>query len=131
MRGRISWGGRPSAVLGVSWMRRLITLCLALCLSFCPGAEAASVARGVFLSELLEARGLDWSSARENDGAAFILRSGLVTDPVGKLNAPATRRDALRWSVQALGLEVEARILSGLSLPFKDVKSLSASGVSS
>ena len=80
-------------------MRRLITLYLALCLSFCPGAEAASVARGVFLSELLEARGLDWSSARENDGAAFILRSGLVTDPVGKLNAPATRRDALRWSV--------------------------------
>ena len=49
-----------------------------------------------------------------------------MTDPVGKLNAPATRRDALRWSVQALGLEVEARILSGLSLPFKDVKSLSA-----
>ena len=85
MRGRISWGGRPSAVLGVSWMRRLIALCLALCLSFCPGAEAASVARGVFLSELLEARGLDWSSVRENDGAAFILRSGLVTDPVGKL----------------------------------------------
>ena len=57
----------------VSWMRRLLILCLALCLFFCPGAEAAPVARGVFLSELLEARGLDWSSAKEKDGAAFIL----------------------------------------------------------
>ena len=133
MRGHISWGGRPSAVFwvsGVNRMRRLLMLCLALCLFFCPffclGAEAAPVARGVFLSGLLDARGLDWSSAKEKDGAAFILRSGLVTDPVGKLSAPATRREALRWSVQALGLEVEARILSGLSLPFKDVKSLSA-----
>ena len=101
-------------------------LCLAICLSFCPGAEAASVARGAFLSGLLDARGLDWSSAGEKDSAAFILRSGLVTDHVGKLNEPATRREALRWSVQALGLEIEARILSGLSLPFKDAKSLSA-----
>ena len=133
MRGYISWGGRPSAVFwvsGVNRMRRLLMLCLALCLFFCPffclGAEAAPVARGVFLSGLLDARGLDWSSAKEKDGAAFILRSGLVTDPVGKLSAPATRREALRWSVQALGLDVEARILSGLSLPFKDVKSLSA-----
>ena len=133
MRRRISWAGRPSAVFwvsGVSGMRRLLMLCLALCLCFCPffcpGAEAAPVARGVFLSGLLDARGLDWSSAKEKDGAAFILRSGLVTDPVGKLSTPATRREALRWSVQALGLEVEARILSSLSLPFKDVKSLSA-----
>ena len=128
MRGRISWAGRPAAVFWVSGMRRLLILCMALCLCFCPffcpGAEAAPVSRGAFLSGLLDARGL--GSAKEKDGATFILRSGLVTEPVGRLNAPATRREAMRWSVQALGLGVEARILSGLPLPFKDVKSLSA-----
>ena len=109
-------------------LRRPIPVLLALFL-FGLGTEAAfAVTRSAFLSALLDARGLDWSSAREarkKDGAAFLLRSGLVTEPVGKLSAPATRREALRWSIQALGLEIEARILSGLPLPFKDAPSLS------
>ena len=110
-------------------LRRPILVLLAL-FPFALGAEAAfAVTRSAFLSALLNARGLDWSSAREarkKDGAAFMLRSGLVTESVGKLSAPATRREALRWSIQALGLESEARILSGLPLPFKDAPSLSA-----
>ena len=98
----------------------MAVFCLLFCL-FCLGVEPAlAVTRGDFLSRLLNARGLNWSSAGEKDGAVFIQRSGLVTEAVGKLSAPATRREALRWSVQALGLEIEARILSRLPLPHKD-----------
>ncbi|MDR1048530.1 MAG: phosphodiester glycosidase family protein [Synergistaceae bacterium] len=93
-------------------------------------AEAANAVRGeAFLSRLLAARGFETKpSAREN--AAFILKSGIVTDAVDKLAEPAARRNALRWAVQSLGLSSEARILSGfspsvLALPFKDAKSLS------
>ena len=111
---------------GRAAFRGLAALFLALCLFRFAAEAAPTVARSAFLSELLDARGLDWSAAREKDGAAFVLRSGLVTDSVGKLNAPTTRREALRWSVQALGLEAEARILSDLPLPFRDAKSLSS-----
>lgn len=104
----------------------LTALFLTLCLLRFTAEAAQTVTRSAFLSGLLDARGLDWSAAREKDGAAFVLRSGMVTDSVGNLNAPATRREALRWSIQAMGLEVEARILSGLSLSFKDTKSLSS-----
>ena len=106
------------------WRLPLLVV-LALCMAVGVASAAGTVARGVFLSRLLDARGLDWSAAREKDGAAFVLRSGMVTEPVAKLNAPATRREALRWSVQALGLEIEARILSDLPLDFKDARSLS------
>lgn len=82
--------------------------------------------RGAFLSKLLEARGLDWSGAKETNGAAFILRTGLVTDSVGNLNAQTTRREALRWCIQALGLAAEAEILSSQPALFQDVQSLTA-----
>ncbi|MDR2178696.1 MAG: phosphodiester glycosidase family protein [Synergistaceae bacterium] len=87
-------------------------------------AAPAVVGKDVFLSQLLAARGFETeNSAQEN--AASILKSGIVPEAVTNLAAPATRLDVLRWMIHSLGLAAEARILSGLELPFKDVKSLS------
>lgn len=110
------WGSLP----------RLPVLLVILCLLCCDAEALSSVTRSDFLSRLLIARGLGWSVPQNQDAAAFVLKSGLVTEPVGKLNAPATRREALRWSIQALGLEAEARILSGLPQTHRDPGSLSA-----
>ncbi|MDO4786783.1 MAG: phosphodiester glycosidase family protein [Fretibacterium sp.] len=105
---------------------RGLSALLLLWLSVLAAEAAPSVSRGAFLSGLLEARGLSWNTAKERSGAAFVLRSGLVTERVKSLDAPATRREALRWVVQALGLEVEARILSNVPVSFKDAGGLSA-----
>jgi hypothetical protein len=87
-------------------------------------AAPAVVRKDAFLSQLLAARGFETkNSVQEN--AALILKSGIVPEAVANLAAPATRLDVLRWMVQSLGLAAEARILSDLDLPFKDVKSLS------
>ncbi|MDR1978124.1 MAG: phosphodiester glycosidase family protein [Synergistaceae bacterium] len=89
------------------------------------GAAPAVVRKDAFLSQLLAARGFETkNNAREN--AASILKSGIVPDAVADLASSATRLDVLRWMVQSLGLAAEARILSDLDLPFKDVGSLSA-----
>ena len=88
-------------------------------------AFSGTVERGAFLARLWEARNLG------DGGAEELLKSGLVPESVGQLSKPVTRREALRWSVQSLGLGVEARILSGAApflksaLPFKDVSNLS------
>jgi hypothetical protein len=92
---------------------------------------AETVRKDAFLSRLLAARGFETTNSVQNN-AAFILKSGVVTDAVDNLAAPATRRDALRWTIQSLGLSAEAQILSGLDLSslgllFKDTKSLSPS----
>ncbi len=88
---------------------------------------AHSVTRYEFLSNLLTARGLDWSDSEEaqyNDGAGFILKSGYVTDDVERLNGNVTRREVLRWCIQSLGLTFEAELLSDYPLPFEDAKKL-------
>jgi hypothetical protein len=107
----------------------------ALLLLFAEGAadaaaKAETVRKDAFLSQLLAARGFETTnSVRKN--ADFVLGSGIVTDAVDDPAAPVTRRDALRWSIQSLGLSAEAQILSGLDLSglkllFKDAKSLSS-----
>ncbi len=89
-----------------------------------PADAAAVVRKDAFLSQLFEARGFETKSkAQEN--AALILKSGIVPESVSNLGGPVTRRDALRWVIQSLGLAIEADILSELDLPFKDVKGLS------
>ncbi len=88
---------------------------------------AHSVTRYEFLSNLVTARGLDWSDSEEaqyNDGAGFILKSGYVTDDVERLDGNVTRREVLRWCIQSLGLTFEAELLSDYPLPFEDAKKL-------
>jgi hypothetical protein len=92
--------------------------------------KAEAVRKDAFLSQLLAARGFETTNSVQKN-AAFILKSGIVTDAVENLAGPATRRDVLRWAIQSLGLSVEAQILSGLDLSssgllFKDAKSLSS-----
>ena len=99
-------------------------------LFLCAGANAAaaSVRRDSFLSQLLAARGFaTQTNARRN--AAFILKNGIVTDQVDNLASPVTRREALRWAIQALGLSAVANILSdvhfeAVGLNFNDTASL-------
>jgi hypothetical protein len=91
--------------------------------------KAGTVRKDAFLSQLLAARGFETTNSVQKN-AAFVLRSGIVTDAVGNLAAPAARRDVLRWAIQSLGLSAEAQILSGLDMSglgllFKDAKSLS------
>lgn len=88
---------------------------------------AHSVTRYEFLSNLLTARGLDWSESEEaqyNDAAGFMLKSGYVTDDVEKISGNVTRREVLRWCIQSLGLTFEAELVSDYPLPFEDAKSL-------
>lgn len=103
-----------------AWRRLLLTLLLVLGLAGRGGAAS----REAFLSKLLEARGLDWSGAPEADGASFLLRTGVVTDAVDRLDVPVTRREALRWCIQSLGLAFEAGVLSEVPTAFKDVRAL-------
>ena len=88
---------------------------------------AQSVTRYEFLSNLLIARGLDWSDSEEaqyNDAAGFILRSGYVTDDIDRMDGNVTRREVLRWCIQSLGLTFEAELLSDYPLSFEDANSL-------
>lgn len=88
---------------------------------------AHSVTRYEFLSNLLTARGLDWSESEEaqyNDAAGFILKSGYVTDEVENISGNVTRREVLRWCIQSLGLTFESELLSDYPLPFEDAKKL-------
>ncbi|MDR1377914.1 MAG: phosphodiester glycosidase family protein [Synergistaceae bacterium] len=101
-------------------------------LFFSAGAVYATpqvVRKDTFLSQLLAARGFETkNTAREN--AATILKSGIVPESVSDLEDSVTRREALRWMIQSLGLATEAQILSDidysvLNLRFSDEKSLS------
>ena len=111
---------------------KLIAVIALATLFFCAevGAALASVRKDSFLSQLLAARGFETQQDAQKN-AAFILKSGIVTDPVDNLASPVTRRDALRWAIQSLGLSEEANILSDVNFPsvglnFKDTASLSS-----
>lgn len=102
------------------------------------------VTKGEFLTELLTARGIEYNAdfiinAGANDlyktkntknddkdknnkntlkaenAADFVLKTGIVTDYVKNLNEKITRREALRWCIQALGLAFEADVLSNFN----------------
>lgn len=82
-----------------------------------------------FLTGLLAARGLNWSESPEapyNDAPGFLLRTGYVSDTVSKFDAPVTRREALRWCVESLGLTFEAGLFTDYPTGFKDDKNLTA-----
>lgn len=84
---------------------------------------AHAVTRAQFLASLLDARGIDWSESPEyqsNNHAAFMLRTGYITDDAGGLNQNVTRREALRWCIESLGLSFEAELLSDYPSGFKD-----------
>jgi exopolysaccharide biosynthesis protein len=88
----------------------------------------AAVRKDAFLSQLLAARGFETQPDAQKN-AAFILKSGIVTDPVDSLASPVSRRDALRWAIQCLGLSEEAKILADVNLMtfglhFQDIASL-------
>ena len=98
---------------------------LLLLLVFAQQSEALT--KYAFLSGLLNARGIDWSESPEaefDDPGGFMLRSGYVTDDIDKLDSPVTRREALRWCIQSLGLSFEAELLSDYPSGFSDANFL-------
>lgn len=99
----------------------IVLLLLLLCSDF--GAKSEAVTKYDFLAALLEARGIDWSSSPEaenNNGWRFITRTGYVTDDVPYMSSQVTRREALRWCIESLGLSFEAALLADYPMGFKD-----------
>ena len=91
--------------------------------------SAFAVTKAEFIGGLLKARGIDWSGTYEfdnNSPVAFMLRTGLITDNVSNVNQNVTRREALRWIIQSLGLSFEAGILSDYPTGFDDDKKLTS-----
>ena len=89
--------------------------------------QSEAVTKYAFLSGLLNARGIDWSSSPEaeySDAGGFMLRSGYVTDDVDNMDAPVTRLEALRWCIESLGLSFEAELLSDYPSGFTDAGTL-------
>ena len=88
-----------------------------------------ALTRAEFLSGLLEARGINWAESQEyhekRGGAIFLLRTGIVTDNVSNLNGQVTRREALRWIIESLGLKFEAELLGDYPSGFSDIGNLS------
>lgn len=86
-----------------------------------------AVTKYAFLSGLLDARGIDWSSSPEagyDDPGGFMLRT-YVTDEVENPDSPVTRLEALRWCIQSLGMTFEAELVSDYPTGFTDVDKLS------
>ncbi|MCR4818208.1 MAG: phosphodiester glycosidase family protein [Fretibacterium sp.] len=108
-------------ILGKIRLRIPVTVLLILLLH---SLTAGAVTRGEFLSRLLQARGLSGELMRGETAAAFVLRTGLVTDSVSNLNTQTTRREALRWCVQSLGLSFEAELFSNMGSGFGDTGKL-------
>ena len=105
-------------------LRHLILISFLLCFA----SSSHAVTKYAFLSGLLNARGLDWSSSPEyeySDPGGFMLRTGYVIDDIEHMDAPVTRLEALRWSIQSLGLSFEAELLSDYPSGFTDVQKLS------
>ena len=105
--------------------RRLLITFLFICLYI---NSAFAVTKAEFIGKLLDARGIDWGGTYEYDNSspvAFMLRTGIITDNVGDVNKNITRREALRWVIQSLGLSFEAGILSDYPTGFDDDKNLS------
>ena len=55
-----------------------------------------------------------------------MLRTGIITDDVKDVQKNATRREALRWIIQSLGLSFEAGIFSDYPTGFEDDKNLTS-----
>ena len=92
-------------------------------------SSSQAVTKYEFLTGLLLARGINWSESPEapySDAPGFLLRTGYVSDTVTKLDSPATRRDALRWCIESLGLTFEAGLLSDYPTGFTDDRNLTA-----
>ena len=92
-------------------------------LLFITCADCEAITKYDFLAALLEARGIDWSSSPEaanNNGWRFITRTGYVTDDVPYMSHQVTRREALRWCIESLGLSFEAELLSDYPMSFRD-----------
>ena len=90
--------------------------------------QSEAVTKYAFLSGLLNARGIDWSSSPEaefDDPGGFMLRTGYITDDIDRMDAPVTRAEALRWCIQSLGLTFEAELLSDYPSGFTDAETLS------
>ena len=105
--------------------RFIITLMI---LVITPSVSSA-VTKYEFLTGLLAARGLNWDDAPEapyNDAPGFLLRTGYVSDTVSKLDGPATRRDALRWCIESLGMTFEAGLFTDYPTGFTDDRNLTA-----
>lgn len=105
-----------------SFVFALLLLC---CTSVSITSEAAELTKDSFLTMLFQARGFEAKKAEQNKTAEIVLKSGIITDAVSNLKQGITRREALRWSIQSLGLSIEANILADLPLPFKDSHTLS------
>ncbi len=91
--------------------------------------QAQAVTKAEFIGGLLKARGIDWSETSEfqnKSPVAFMLRSGLITDDVKDVQKTVTRREALRWIIQSLGLSFEAGIFSDYPTGFEDDKNLTS-----
>ena len=91
--------------------------------------QVQAVTKAEFIGGLLKARGLDWSETYEfqnKSPVAFMLRTGLITDDVKDVQKNVTRREALRWIIQSLGLSFEAGILSDYPTGFDDDKNLTS-----
>ena len=90
--------------------------------------QAAAVTKAEFIGGLLQARGIDWSKSYEfqnKSPVAFMVRTGLITDDVKDVQKIVTRREALRWIIQSLGLSFEAGIFSDYPTGFEDDNKLS------
>lgn len=106
--------------------RRLLISLLVIILT---ATASHAVTKYEFLTGLLTARGINWDESPEapyNDAPGFLLRTGYVSDTVSKLDSPATRREALRWCVESLGLTFEAGLFTDYPTGFKDDKNLTA-----
>ncbi len=93
-------------------------------------SEAIAITRAEFLNELLKARGIDWSQSVEfsenRGGAIFLLRTGIITEGISGLNSHVTKREAIRWIIESLGLKFEAELLSDYPTDFSDIGNLSS-----
>ena len=92
-------------------------------------ASVEAVTKAEFIGSLLKARDIDWSETSEfqnKSPVAFMLRCGLITDDVKDLQKNVTRREALRWIIQSLGLSFEAGIFSDYPTGFDDDKNLTS-----
>ena len=90
--------------------------------------QSEAVTKYAFLSGLLNAHGIDWSSSTEaeyDDPGGFMLRTGCVTDGIDRMDSPVTRAEALLWCIQSLCLAFEAELLSDYPSGFTDAGSLS------
>ena len=108
-----------------TFRRFMITI---LILVLTPSISQA-VTKYEFLTGLLAARGLNWDDSPEasyNDAPGFLLRTGYVSDTVSKLDGPVTRREALRWCIESLGMTFEAGLFTDYPTGFTDDRNLTA-----